>query len=98
MGLYSEKLLDYVRNINAPIKTTSTTTLNQPNEGLDIGSLLMMLMMGGMFKKPTAGIGANQSALNLLSQQNLPAPAGTMGGGTEGILQLLSSLGPLLGK
>jgi len=98
MSLYSDKLLDYVKNINSPIKTTSTTTLNGGNEGLDIGSLLMALMMSGMFKKPTTGVGANQSALNLLSQQNLPPAAGVMGGGTEGILSLLSSLGPLLGK
>jgi hypothetical protein len=97
MSLYSQKLLDYVSNINSPIKTTSTTTLQQPNEGLDISSLLMMLMMGQMFKKPTA-VSPNQSALNLLSQQNLPPAAGAMGGGTDNILQLLSSLGPLLGK
>ncbi len=95
--LYADKLMDYVRNINAPIKTTSTSTV-KANEGIDLGSLLTMLFMSGMFKKPTSGIGANQSALNLLSQQNLPAPAGTMGGGSPDILQLLSSLGPLLGK
>ena len=97
--LYSQMLMDAVKNMtgNAPIKTTSTTTAKS-NEGLDIGSLLMALMMSGMFKKPTAGVGADQSALNLLSQQNLPPAAGVMGGGTEGILQLLSSLGPLLGK
>ena len=54
MGIYAEKLMDAVRNMtgNSPIKTTSTTTLKQPNEGLDIGSLMMMLMMSSMFKKP----------------------------------------------
>jgi len=98
MGIYAEKLMAAVRNMtgDAPIKTTSTTTLKQPNEGLDIGSLMMMLMMSGMFKKPTA-VSPNQSALNLLSQQNLPPAAGTMGGGTDGILQLLASLGSLFG-
>lgn len=98
MSMYSQKLMEAVQNMtgNAPLKSTSTTTV-QGNEGLDIGSLMMMLLMNGMFKKPNA-IGADQSALNLLSQQNLPAPAGVMGGGTEGILRLLSSLGPILGK
>jgi hypothetical protein len=88
--------MDAVKGFNQPIKTTSTSTV-KANEGLDIGSLMMMLMMSGMFNKPKT-VSPNQSALNLLSQQNLPPAAGAMGGGTEGILQLLSSLGPLIGK
>ena len=85
-----------MQNVNAPIKSTSTTTV-KGNEGLDIGSLMMMLMMSGMFNKPKE-VSPNQSALNLLSQQNLPSPAGVGGGGTDSILQLLASLGPILGK
>ena len=98
MGMYAEKLMSAVRDMtgNAPIKTTSTTTM-KGNEGLDISSLLMMLMMGQMFKKPTA-VSPNQSALNLLSQQNLPPMAGSMGGGTDQLLQLLSSVGSLFCK
>jgi len=47
--------MDAVKNFNQPIKSTSTTTL-KGNEGLDVGSLLMMLMMSGVFNKgkPTA--------------------------------------------
>ena len=97
MSLYSEKLMQAVRGLNDPIKSTSTTTV-QGNEGLDLSGILMMLMMNNMFKQPTTTTPANQSALNLLSQQNLPPAAGVMGGGTEGILQLLSTLGPLIGK
>jgi hypothetical protein len=58
-------------------------------------------MMSGMFKKPTA-VSPNQSALNLLSQQNLPPAAGYQGmggaGGTDGLMQMLASLGSLIGK
>ena len=103
MGIYAEKLMAAVRNMtgDAPIKTTSTTTLKQPNEGIDLSSILTMLMMSGMFKKPTA-VSPNQSALNLLSQQNLPPAAGYQGmggaGGTDGLMQMLASLGSLIGK
>jgi hypothetical protein len=51
-GIYSTKLMEAVRSLNDPIKTTSTTTAKS-NEGLDIGSLLTMLMLSGMFKQPT---------------------------------------------
>ena len=116
MGLYAEKLMDAVRNMtgNSPIKTTSTTTM-KGNEGLDIGSLMMMLMMSGMFNK---GKGAAPGASDIMNPMDTLGPMNSGGGfggpmtqvqgsptglvspsgGLDGLMRMLASLGPLLGK
>jgi len=108
--LYAEKLMDAVRNMtgNSPIKTTSTTTLKQPNEGLDIGSLMMMLMMSGMFNK---GKGAAPGASDIMNPMDTLGPMNSGGGfggpmeqvpgapggqvGLNTLLNLLSKINPL---
>jgi hypothetical protein len=52
MGLYSDKIMQMVDQIGKPLKSTSTTTATA-DEGLDLGPILMMLMMKGMFKGPS---------------------------------------------
>lgn len=106
--LYTDKLMEAVRNVNAPIKTTSTTTL-KGGEGLDIGSLMMMLMMGNMFKKPTAGLGASDimNPMDVLGPMNsgggfggalssVPQGGATGGGGLEQLLSLLMNVGKII--
>lgn len=105
MGLYSEKLMSAVKSLNDPIKTTSTTTAKS-NEGLDIGSLLTMLMLSGMFKQPKAETTssllatpatASTSTLDkTLGSNAVPALQG-LGGTTDvsQLLQILQSLGKL---
>jgi hypothetical protein len=98
MGLYAEKLMDAVRNMtgDAPIKTTSTTTLKQPNEGLDIGSLMMMLMMSQMFKKPTAGVGPSD-VMNPMDVLGPMSSGGGFGGAMSAVPQGPSVINPATG-
>ena len=74
-NVYAQKMIDMMNRTGQPMtttttgKSTGTTTIKQPNEGLDLSSIMLMLMMNSMFKDKG---NTNQSALNLLSQQNLP--------------------------
>ena len=101
MSLYSEKVLDFVSRIGDPITTKSTTNVTGPTEGLDLSSLLMMLMMSGAFsKKPTSTLtalpsntGSNFSAL--ASQAPSSLLSGASQGGEMDIASLLKMLGSL---
>jgi hypothetical protein len=77
MALYAEKLMDFVRHANDPIKTTSTTTAKS-NEGLDIGSLLTMLMLSGVFNKGKGGNAADAS--NIMNPMDVLGPMSSGGG------------------
>ena len=59
MALYQDLIMDQIKNIGKPreSKSTTTTTAEPPNEGMDIGGLMMMLMMMNMFKDPNAAGG-----------------------------------------
>ena len=50
MDNYSNLLMDLVTKPNVA-KSTSTTTATPPQQGLDLSSLLMMLMFSGVFDK-----------------------------------------------
>lgn len=80
MGLYAEKLMEAVRTLNDPIKTTSKTVLETPNEPLDITSLLMMLALSGIFK------GKDKTTSSLNDVINIAPALGPMnsGGGFMG--------------
>jgi len=74
---YASKLIDLLNRTGQPTTTTTTSkgtgTVTTPGEGFDISSLISMLMMMSLFKQPNTQA-SPQSALNLLSQQNLPSP------------------------
>lgn len=91
MSLYSEKLLDYIRNINSPIKTTSTTTANQ---GIDLSGLLSMLMMSQMFKQPTTG---SSDIMNTISLLGPMSSGGGFGGSMSSVPQGPSIINPTTG-
>jgi hypothetical protein len=111
-SLYADKLMDLVGRIGEPLRSTSTTTATN-NEPLDLSGIMMMLMMSNMFKKPNAntlpvantiadlgpmnpqgGFGGNMLAQGGLTQSSIPP----VNGDISGIMQLLQSLGPMLGN
>ena len=96
--LYSQMLMDAVKGFNQPIKTTSTTTAKS-NEGLDIGSLMMMLMMSGIFNK---GKGGNVSdASNIINPMDVLGPmssGGGFGGAMSAVPQAPSITNPATGN
>jgi len=75
-NVYASKLIDLLNRTGQPQTSTTTSkgtsTVTAPDEGFDISSLITMLMMSQLFKQPNTQ-GSPQGALNLLSQQNLPA-------------------------
>ena len=54
MNLYAQKMVDMMRRVGEPQVTT--TEMTQPQEGLDLSSLMMLLAMQSMFKTPDEGI------------------------------------------
>ena len=109
--LYSDLLMSAVKNFNQPVKSTSTSTV-KGNEGLDIGSLLTMLMLSGMFKNPkattassgllstpaTAGVSTLDKTLGSSAVPSLQGLGQTSGQGTglAQILQMLQSIGKII--
>jgi len=71
MNLYAQKMIDMMNRTGQP--QTTTTKVEQPNQGLDIGSLMMMLMLGGMFKdkNPALSTATNSAATNEILGNNL---------------------------
>jgi hypothetical protein len=76
MNPYAQKMRDMLARVGEPIVTK--TTVEPPKQKLDLGTLMMMLMMQGMFKKSG---GEDLSALN-----TMPSP-GSM-------TSVLDALGP----
>jgi len=68
---YAQKMIDMMNRTGQPQTSTTTgkTTVTTPKEteGLDIGSLMMMLLMGMMFKNPKAGLAEASSPEALMS-------------------------------
>jgi len=71
-SLIADKIMEQMQRIGQPKTSTSTTTQEMPGEGLDLGSLMSLLFLSGMFNKGgtstslgTTGLPANTgSALN----------------------------------
>jgi hypothetical protein len=56
MNTYAQKMVEMMNRTGQPM--TTTTTVKQPNEGLDLSGLMMMLMLNSMFKdKASTSIG-----------------------------------------
>lgn len=64
MPLYADKVLEQMRNIGEPRKTTETTTMTQPEEPLDMMSLGMLLY----FMTQGQGQGKEDGMGNFLQQ------------------------------
>lgn len=57
MNEYASKMIELMNRTGQPSTTTSTQTTKQPNEGLDISGLMMMLMLDKLFPGPKTSIG-----------------------------------------
>ena len=74
-NVYAQKMIDMMNRTGQPMtttttgKSTGTTTIKQPNEGLDLSSIMLMLMMNSMFKNP-----------NKTSLGTTPVPSPTLSG------------------
>ena len=68
---YARQMISMMNRTGQP--QTTTTKVEQPNQGLDIGSLMMMLMLGGMFKdkNPALSTATNSAATNEILGNNL---------------------------
>ncbi len=76
MGLYANAIMKMVNQIGNPTITKSTTTAEQPKEGLDLSGLMMMLMMNSLFKQPPNAVtNKNPYATNFTAPANAN-PAG----------------------
>jgi len=81
-NVYAQKMIDMMNRTGQPMtttttgKSTGTTTVKQPNEGLDLSSIMLMLMMNSMFKdKKPVTTPPVVSATNFSSPVNMN-PAG----------------------
>ena len=74
MPLYQDLIMDQIKNIGKPrvSKSTTETTAEPPNQGLDIGGLMMMLMMMNLFKQPPTGLAST------LGPEAVPAAPSTL--------------------
>jgi hypothetical protein len=98
-------MIDMMNRTGQP--QTTTTKVEQPNQGLDIGSLMMMLMLGGMFKgkgestigetaAPASGLDMRAIAGMAPSTMSPTMNAQATSGGMDmpSLIKLIASLAP----
>ena len=80
MPLYQDLIMKQIRNVGQDRVTKQETVLTPPEPQIDFGSLMMMLMMMGLFKNPQGGGGFNAaaSAPFLAAPGINPSPPGSM--------------------
>ncbi|MFA5378627.1 MAG: hypothetical protein WC455_22930 [Dehalococcoidia bacterium] len=99
MGPISQNVAGYLAQIGKPNVTKSTTTAKS-NEGIDLGSLMMMLYLSDVFKKPsTESLGTTAlGGSNPMAAIAGMAPSAASGGGGVNLSQLLQMLQSLGGS
>lgn len=88
MNAYAQKMRDMLARVGEPV--VSTTTVQPPKQKLDIGSLMMMLMMSNMFKKP--GVNVSDPS-NIMNPAEILGPMGSEGG-FGGSMEMVSGGSP----
>ncbi len=102
---YAQKMIEMMNRTGKPMTTTTTgkTTVTTPKEteGLDLSSIMLMLMMNSMFnpKKPSTTLGTTPAPSGVNPLQNLPPAPATVNPpmDLQALIQLLSSLNPSMG-
>jgi hypothetical protein len=89
MNPYAQKMRDMLARVGEPIVTK--TTVEPPKQKLDLGTLMMMLMMQGMFQGK--GGGASDSS-NIMNSMEILGPMGS-GGGFGGGVEAVSGAIPM---